>query len=78
MTIDDYIELPHGGFVKYSNIVKNSVKLKQTPWGEFFIKKYHSVENNEDDYSYISVKIDIFKLPIILPYSIKFNPEKLI
>ena len=72
---DDIIQLNTNIFFRYSNIVKNSYKLD--PWGNFVIKHYISIDG-EFEGGYVFVKPDIFKHKNILPYTKKFNPEKLI
>lgn len=62
-------------FLKYSNIVKNSYKVDR--WGNFIIKQYIDAFGNFEG-QYVFVKPDIFKHKNILPYTKKFNPEKLI
>lgn len=77
MNIDDYIKVNDIEFLKYSNIVKNSYKL--TPWGDFMIKKYkYDIEKGYYSHVYTNTDFRIFHHENILPYSMKFNPEKLI
>ena len=72
---DDIIQLNTNIFFRYSNIVKNSYKLD--PWGNLIIKQYIDAFGNFEG-QYVFVKSDIFKHENILPYTKKFNPEKLI
>lgn len=72
---DDIIQLNTNIFLKYSNIVKNSYKVDR--WGNFIIKQYIDAFGNFEG-QYVFVKSDIFKQENILPYTKKFNPEKLI
>ena len=72
---DDIIQLNTNIFLKYSNIVKNSYKVNR--WGNFIIKQYIDAFGNFEG-QYTFVKSDIFKHENILPYTKKFNPEKLI
>jgi len=75
MNVDDIIKLNDGIYFKYSNVVKNSYKLD--PWGGFIVKKY--AEDGTYLNEYIGLKDnEIFRQKDVLPYTIKFNPEKLI
>ncbi len=72
---DDIIQLNTNIFFRYSNIIKNSYKLDI--WGNFVIKNYISIDGDFEG-GYTSVTKNIFKQKDILPYTIQFNPEKLI
>ena len=61
-------------YFKYSNIVKNS--KRKDPWGSFHIKKYDEDGNSIGEY--YSTNDGIFREKKIRPYTLKFNPEKLI
>lgn len=74
MEIDDLIYYEHGIYFKYSNLIKNS--NKRDPWKNFFVKQYDS--DGEFSGQYIEVNKSIFRIKEILPYTRKFNPEKLI
>lgn len=73
MQIDDIITLSDDIKVRYSNILKNS--YKPDPWGNFFIKK---ADKPEEAPEYLSTDKKIFRAEAVLPYTIEFNPEKLI
>lgn len=72
--VDDIISASFGLFLKYSDII-NASKEKDK-YGRFLIKKFTNDGHFKGKFCYTSDAI--FTESQIKPYTLKFNPEKLI
>jgi len=73
MNVDDLIQLPDKTFVRYSDLVKNSVNIESN--GYFMTVIY---DKNGNITTMLKSHKNIFRAKAVLKYTKKFNPEKLI
>lgn len=74
LTEDDIISASFGLYLKYSNIVECSTQKDK--YNRFFIKKFDKFGYFIGTFCYTSD--EIFREKEIIPYALKFNPEKVI